>query len=217
MLLIAILLAVSTSLFAQVTTPSLTGRAGGGSSGSRPSHPQKTIPETVEDLDTTGIAIKRPDNIKQVTELDSLSGNYRIGTKLGTGGFLNTPILMTPDEYQKWSLQQSINAYYRQKNREEYESQGKSKFDFTDMKFDLGPAEKIFGPGGVQIKTQGSAELKMGGNHKKINNPSLAANRRSTFGFDFGEKINLSVTGKVGDKINMNINYNTEATFNVDA
>ena len=179
--------------------------------------PQKTIPETVEDLDTTGIAIKRPDNIKQVTELDSLSGNYRIGTKLGTGGFLNTPILMTPDEYQKWSLQQSMNAYYRQKNREEYESQGKSKFDFTDMKFDLGPAEKIFGPGGVQIKTQGSAELKMGGNHKKINNPSLAANRRSTFGFDFDEKINLSVTGKVGDKINMNINYNTEATFNVDA
>ena len=111
---------------------------------------QKTIPETVEDLDTTGIAIKRPDNIKQVTELDSLSGNYRIGTKLGTGGFLNTPILMTPDEYQKWSLQQSMNAYYRQKNREEYESQGKSKFDFTDMKFDLGPAENIFGPGGVQ-------------------------------------------------------------------
>ena len=182
-----------------------------------PLHPQKTIPETVEDLDTTGISIKRPDNLKQVTELDSLTGNYRIGTKLGTGGYLNTPILMTPEEYQQWSLKQSMNAYYRQKNREEYDSQGKSKFDFTDMKFDLGPAEKIFGPGGVQIKTQGSAELKIGGNHKKINNPSLAANRRSTFGFDFDEKINLSVTGKVGDKINMNINYNTEATFDVDA
>lgn len=202
-------MAVSTSLFAQVTTPSL--------GDSKPLIPQKTIPETVEDLDTTGISIKRPDNLKQVAELDSLTGDYRIGTKLGTGGFLNTPILMTPDEYQQWTLQQSMNAYYRQKNREEYESQGKSKFDFTDMKFDLGPAEKIFGPGGVQIKTQGSADLKMGGNHKKINNPSLAANRRKTFGFDFDEKINLSVTGKVGDKINMNINYNTEATMEVDA
>ncbi len=209
MLLTVLFLAVSSSLFAQVTNPSI--------GDSKPLIPQKTIPETVEDLDTTGISIKRPDNLKQVEELDSLSGNYRIGTKLGTGGFLNTPILMTPDEYQQWTLQQSMNAYYRQKNRELYESKGKSKFDFTDMKFDLGPAEKIFGPGGVQIKTQGSAELKIGGNHKNIKNPSLAANRRKTFGFDFDEKINLSVTGKVGDKINMNINYNTEATFDVDA
>ena len=209
MLLTVLFLAVSSSLFAQVTNPSI--------GDSKPLIPQKTIPETVEDLDTTGIIIKRPDNLKQVEELDSLSGNYRIGTKLGTGGFLNTPILMTPDEYQQWTLQQSMNAYYRQKNRELYESKGKSKFDFTDMKFDLGPAEKIFGPGGVQIKTQGSAELKIGGNHKIIKNPSLAANRRKTFGFDFDEKINLSVTGKVGDKINMNINYNTEATFDVDA
>lgn len=179
--------------------------------------PQKTVPETYEDLDTTGISIKRPGNLKQEAELDSVTGYYRIGTKLGSGGYLNTPILMTPDEYQKWTLKQSMNAYYRQKNRESYETAGKNKFDFTDMHFDLGPAEKVFGPGGISIKTQGSAELKVGVNIKKTDNPSLAANRRSTTGFDFDEKINLSVTGKVGDKMNMNINYNTEATFDVDA
>ena len=149
--------------------------------------------------------------------MDSLTGNYRIGMKLGAGGFLNTPILMNPDEYQNWTLRKSMGAYYRQKNREAYESKGKSKFDFTDMNFDLGPAEKIFGPGGVSIKTQGSAELKVGANMKNVKNPSLAASRRKTFGFDFDEKINLSLTGKVGDKVNMNINYNTEATFDFDA
>ena len=179
--------------------------------------PQRTAPLTVEDLDTTAVSLRRPDNLQQVAEMDSLTGNYRVGMKLGTGGYLNTPILMTPDEYQQWSLQRSMQSYYRQKNREAFESSGKSKFDFTDMKFDLGPAEKIFGPGGVSIKTQGSAELKVGVNLKKVNNPSLAANRRKTFGFDFDEKINLSVTGKVGDKVNMNINYNTEATFDFDA
>ncbi len=179
--------------------------------------PQKTTPETVEDLDTTEIAIKRPDNLKQVAEMDSLTGYYRVGTKLGTGGYLNTPILMTPEEYQQWSLKRSMQNYYRQQGKKEYESEGKNKFDFTDMNFDLGPAEKIFGPGGVSIKTQGSAELKMGVNLKKVNNPSLASNRRKTLGFDFDEKINLHVTGKVGDKVNMNIDYNTEATFEVDA
>ena len=179
--------------------------------------PQKTIPETVEDLDSTAVSLRRPDNLKQVEEMDSLTGYYRIGTKLGTGGYLNTPILMSPEEYQQWSLRRSMQSYYRQQGQKEFETEGKNKFDFTDINFDLGPAEKIFGPGGVSIKTQGSAEMKMGANLKKVNNPSLAANRRKTFGFDFDEKINLSVTGKVGDKVNMNINYNTEATMDVDA
>ena len=34
---------------------------------------------------------------------------------------------------------------------------------------------------------------------------------------DFDEKINLNVNGKVGDKVNMNLNYNTDATFDYDA
>ena len=80
-----------------------------------------------------------------------------------------------------------MQKYWRQKNQEAFENEGKNKFDFTDMHFDLGPAEKIFGPGGVQIKTQGSAEVKMGANMKKVDNPALAASRRKTFGFDFDE------------------------------
>ena len=131
-------------------------------------------------------------------------------------GYLDAPILMSPEEYQQWSMRRSMQRYYKQKNQEAFENEGKSKFDFTDMKFDLGPAEKFFGPGGVQIKTQGSAELKLGGNMKKVDNPALAASRRKTFGFDFDEKINLSLNGKVGDKIDLNLNYNTEATFDFD-
>lgn len=140
------------------------------------------------------------------------------GYTLGTAtSYLTAPILMTPEEYQQWSLHESMKRYYYERNAEAFEASGKNKFDFTDIKFDLGPAEKIFGPGGVQIKTQGSAELKMGGNLKKVDNPALAASRRKTFGFDFDEKINLSLNGKVGDKIDLNLNYNTEATFDFDS
>ncbi len=217
-----VLAAGNAVLSAKVTTPSLAAMPGemsaapqGPPPDSLRATPQRTAPLTVEDLDTTAVGLRTPDNLRQVAELDSLSGHYRVGMKLGDS-YLNTPILMSPEEYQQWSLQRSMHQYYREKNREAYESEGKSKFDFTDMKFDLGPAEKIFGPGGVSIKTQGSAELKLGANLKSVNNPSLAANRRKTFGFDFDEKINLSLTGKVGDKVNMNINYNTEATFDFD-
>ena len=84
------------------------------------------------------------------------------------------------------------------------------------MHFDLGPAEKIFGPGGVRIKTQGTAELKFGATLKNIDNPSLPIRNRKTTTMDFDEKINLNVNGKVGDKVNMNLNYNTDATFDFD-
>jgi len=159
-------------------------------------------------------------NATSVTSVGTASGlgyTTSTGTALGmTGSFLSTPILMTPEEYQDWTMKQSMQRYFRDRNAEAYESGGKEKFDFTDMHFDLGPAEKIFGPGGVQIKTQGSAELKMGGNLKKVDNPSLAASRRKTFGFDFDEKIDLSMNGSVGDKIKLKLNYNTDASFDFD-
>jgi cell surface protein SprA len=85
------------------------------------------------------------------------------------------------------------------------------------MHFDLGPAEKIFGPGGVRVKTQGTAELKFGATMKNIDNPSLPIRNRKTTNMNFDEKINLNVNGKVGDKVNMNLNYNTDATYDFDS
>lgn len=176
---------------------------------------KKTAPVNTTELKKGTADLRDPENIKQETEYDEKSGTYRIGSKMN-GQYLDVPVSMTPEEYTDWSMKQSLNAWYRAKNLEEFEKAGKEKFDFTDMHFDLGPAEKIFGPGGVQIRTQGSAELKFGGKYKNTENPSLPERQRKTFGFDFDEKINLSVTGKVGDKMNLNMNYNTDATFDFD-
>lgn len=125
--------------------------------------------------------------------------------------------MLTPKEYLVWSEMQERNAYYRKQNDEIFKAKGKEKFDFTDMHFDLGPAEKIFGPGGIRVKTQGTAELKFGVKKKNVDNPSLPIRNRKTTMMDFDEKINLNVNGRVGDKVNMNLNYNTDATFDYDA
>ena len=176
---------------------------------------QKTAPVLVADLDSSAIDLKRPDNIRQTVEYDDSANVYYLGSKIGDT-YLNAPILMTPEEYRRWSEKRAMHDFFRKKNTENIENKGKDKFSFADMHFDLGPAEKIFGPGGVRIKTQGTAELKMGVNMKNIDNPSLPIRNRKTTAFDFDEKINLSVNGKVGDKVNMNLNYNTDATFDFD-
>ena len=176
---------------------------------------QPTTPLMVGDLDSSALDLHMPDNIKQEVEYDDSLGLYYIGSKIGDS-YLNAPIVMTPEEYMKWSERRARQQFFRVKDAENVKKNGENKFDFTDMHFDLGPAEKIFGPGGVRVKTQGTAELKMGATLKNIDNPSLPIRNRKTTAFDFDEKINLSVNGKVGDKVNMNLNYNTDATFDFD-
>ena len=176
---------------------------------------QKIAPLLVEDLDSSALDLKMPDNIRQTVEYDDSLNLYLIGSKIGDT-YLNAPVIMTPEEYQKWSERRALHDFFRQKDAENVKTEGKDKFSFADMHFDLGPAEKIFGPGGVRIKTQGTAELKLGATMKNIDNPSLPIRNRKTTSFDFDEKINLNVNGKVGDKVNMNLNYNTDATFDFD-
>ena len=173
---------------------------------------RRTAPLTADDLDSIAIDLKTPDNLSEVAEYNDSTGFYYIGTKIGDS-YLNTPMLLTPEEYQKWTEKQALKEFFKKKNAENVANKGKDKFSFTDMHFDLGPAEKIFGPGGVRIKTQGTAELKLGATLKNIDNPSLPIRNRKTKSIDFDEKINLNMTGKVGDKVNMNLSYNTDATF----
>lgn len=177
---------------------------------------QRTQPYSLSDLYQSPIDLKRPDNLQyQVVYNDTLD-RYIIGNRMGST-WLSAPIMLTQKEYLAWTEQQQRNSYFRKQNDEIFQAKGKEKFDFSDMHFDLGPAEKIFGPGGIRVKTQGSAELKFGINKKNIDNPSLPIRNRKTTMMDFDEKINLNVNGKVGDKVNMNLNYNTDATFDFDA
>ena len=177
--------------------------------------PQRTAPWSVADLDTIPLDLRMPRNIALQVDYDDTVNTYVVGQKMG-GRYLTTPLLMSPDEYGQWSLKRRMGTFFRQKNADNVAAKGKNKFDFADMHFDLGPADKIFGPGGVRIKMMGTAELKLGGNIKNIDNPSLPVRNRRTKSIDFDEKINLNVTGKVGDKLNMNLNYNTDATFDFD-
>jgi cell surface protein SprA len=68
----------------------------------------------------------------------------------------------------------------------------------------------------VRLKLQGSAELMFGFKHQYVDNPALTERSRNNNIFDFDEKIQVNVNGKVGDKLNFNMGYNTEASFSFD-
>ncbi len=142
------------------------------------------------------------------------TGYYVLHTKIGDVD-VATPVIMNSDEYGRYSEQQMMHKYWQQKIST-VDHDNERKFDITDMKFNIGPADKVFGPGGVQLKLQGSAELMFAFNHQYVDNPSLTARSRNNNIFDFDEKIQVNVTGKVGSKLDFKLNYNTEASFAQD-
>ena len=169
-----------------------------------------------EDLNRvpSGLDLQDPENVNTTIEYDPTTGCYVVHTRIGDVD-IATPYMMTESEYRAYSERQEMGKFWQAKIGE-VEHNNESKFDITDMKFNIGPADKIFGPGGVQLKLQGSAELLFGFKHQFIDNPALTQRSRNNNIFDFDEKIQLSVNGKVGEKLGFNISYNTEASFSFD-
>lgn len=176
---------------------------------------RKTIPATLDDLRPGPVDFKNPRNLKTVVEYDAANNMYRVHIRLGKSD-LAVPLLLTPEEYAAWKMKRSMHAWFREKNAKET-TQGKHEFDFMDERFNPKPLDKIFGPGGVKIRMQGTVDLKTGMRYSNVQNPTLPENMRKTWQFDFDPKINANVGGSVGEKVNLDMNYNTDATFDFDS
>lgn len=177
-----------------------------------------TSPKSYEELLSSKSAndLKTPSNITTTAEYDPITGCYVIRTKLGDND-IATPFILSSSQYNDWQMRQSMQEYYQQRNAELLESKQKEPFNILDMNFALGPLEKIFGPGGVQLKTQGSVQISMGIKSNKTDNPSLSlSSRRKTY-FDFDQKIQATIQASVGDRMRFNMTYNTDATFDFDS
>ncbi|MCM1490899.1 MAG: cell surface protein SprA [Muribaculum sp.] len=160
--------------------------------------------------------LKNPKNITTEAVYDPESGMYVIHTKLGEKDII-TPFMMTAEEYHDKLNREEMYDYFRSQNSANFEQKGKEAFNILDMNFALGPLEKVFGPGGVRLTTQGSVQLSAGIKSNKTDNPSLSLKSRRKTYFDFNQKIQATINASVGDKMKFNMNYNTDATFSFDS
>ncbi len=176
------------------------------------------IPQDYQDLvaDEMAYDLATPSNITTQAEYDPETGCYVVRTKVGDYE-IATPFLLSEKQYNDWQLRRSLQEYYQQRNLELAEGKDKQPFNIFDMNFALGPLEKIFGPGGVSLKTQGSVQIKMGVKSNKTDNPALSLTARRKTYFDFDQKIQATISAGVGDRLKFNMTYNTDATFDFDS
>lgn len=176
----------------------------------------RTVPRSYKDIERENpFDLRSPSLLKSEFIYDAKTNLYYYTTTLN-GKVIGTPIAYTPQQYLAYRRRHENRDYFLSKEREEAQEKGKNRFNPFDFGFELGPAEKIFGPGGVKVRTQGSAEILLGVKSNKTDNPSMPEHARSHTFFNFDQKIQANVNATVGSKLNFNLNYNTESTFDFD-
>ena len=160
------------------------------------------------------LKLKDPNNIKTTVTYNPDSSTYEVTQKIGNKLDYRAPTYLTQEEYEYYSLKKSIREYWRQREHAESLTQDRgNKNLIPPIKINSEKFDRIFGGGTIDIRPQGSAELIFGININKTNNPALPERQRRISTFDFDEKIQLNVIGKIGEKLKLTTNYNTESTF----
>ena len=159
-------------------------------------------------------AQKEPGGIETVVRYDPTTGLYIFEKRIGQH-LLETPITMTQKEYLAYRLKKMQGCYFLERNREAGDSIQiyTNPFTGTGLKRKTDPLTHLFGPGGIQLTTKGTVEIGAGIKKNITNNPILPQHARKRSMFNFDQQIQLNLNAKVGNKIDFNLNYDTEATF----
>ena len=155
-----------------------------------------------------------PLNIQNNINYDPATGQYIYNSLLGDTLNFRPSSEVSLQDFLKLQHQQSMDDFWKKKLDEISDYKYKNIED--EVKINDPPPKKIFGSDFVEIRPQGSAELSFGLNSSRTDNPVLPERNRSLTTFDFDQKIQMNLTGKIGDLMDLGFNYNTEATFDFD-
>ncbi|MBK0370252.1 T9SS outer membrane translocon Sov/SprA [Flavobacterium agrisoli] len=182
---------------------------------------QSQVNQQAQDSVKTGFAtgklqLENPPSILSAYTYDPVTDRY-IYTKKVDGFSIDYPVVLTPAEYEKLMLQESRRNYFKQKS----DAIDGRKDGSEEAKKDLLPRyyvnsgffETLFGSNTIDVKPTGSVEMDLGLRYTKQDNPAFSPRNRSNLSFDFDQRISMSLQGKVGTRLGVNANYDTQSTF----
>ncbi|MFN8309875.1 MAG: cell surface protein SprA [Chitinophagales bacterium] len=157
--------------------------------------------------------LKDPSNIKKDVEYDPATNRYIVTEKVGDVN-IKEPMYLTYEEYLKYTEKQERNDYFKSRSNAITLIEDKSVIPPINTKNKI--LDRLFGGTKIEIKPQGNLDLTLGGNSQYIKNPNIPLRNRKVGGFDFDMNINMNVVGKIGDKLQLGIKYNTQSGFDFD-
>ncbi len=163
-----------------------------------------------EPVQKSPLFLDKPSNIESSVIYDPVKNEYIIYEKVGAFDY-RTPVHMSPEEFRKYEYSRAMREYWQ--SRISGDESGFRSSLIPQIEIGGAAFDKIFGSNTINIIPQGSAELIFGINISRTQNPTLSEKLRTIPTFDFKEKIQMNVTGTIGDKMQLGVNYNTDAMF----
>ena len=177
--------------------------------------------EQAQDSTKTGVELGRlilenPDSIVAKYTYDPKTNTYVYTESVGDFN-VNYPVILTPEQYYDLVEKEQMKAYFKQKA----DAYSGKKAGSDEARKNLLPNfyvnnnffETIFGGNTIEVIPQGSVAMDLGILWQKNDNPALSPRNRTNLSFDFDQRISLSLLGKVGERLQVTANYDTEATF----
>ncbi|MCU0444405.1 MAG: cell surface protein SprA [Microscillaceae bacterium] len=146
-------------------------------------------------------------------DTDSTNRRYLIDEKLGSRDF-RAPTFFTDremDEFSREQAQKDIMQELAGGKTAETATSGKGLIPRIPVESPW--FERIFGGNFVEFKPVGFVNLDFSLQRQKVANPNLPIRQQRLTNFNFDPHANLTVTGKVGNKLQISGSFDTKASF----
>ena len=159
--------------------------------------------------------LNNPSELK--VTFDKVLNKFVLVEKIGDY-VIGTPLYLTPTEYEEYQLKKDIKGYFKEKiDAIDPRKKGKNNTRknllpkyYVNSKF----FESVFGGNTVEVTPRGQINIKLGVLYQNNENPLVSIDQQSSFTFDFDQQISASLQAKVGKRLRLTANYDTQSTFN---
>src|SRR5687767_13712211 len=155
--------------------------------------------------------LKDPNQMKLDVEIDTAL-NYTIYEKIGDLNYRPTSS-MTFEEFKQYQDRQALKSYWQSRARAQDGESAVSGRGLIPKIFISPILDRIFGGSYIELIPRGFVTLDFGASFQRNNNPQQSIRMQRNGGFEFDQPINMSVTGKVGEKLQLTANFDHHNSF----
>ena len=161
--------------------------------------------------------LQDPSDVKQEVTYDPVTGLYVITEKIGDEYF-RAPTYMTFTEYLEWRAKEQEKEYFNQLAGIESSNRSKSGIIDPISKIDIKKklTDRLFGGNQITIEPSGNVDITLGYDYQKVENPNIPLRVQQFGAPDFQMNIKTDIQGKIGDKMDLGFNFDSNSTFNFD-
>ncbi len=174
-------------------------------------NPNNRIGDPTRQDYVTPIQLGMPRNYSAQFQLDSTRLGYNIYERMGKVD-IRPPSYISYKDYLEYRRQQGVEEYFREKSLANNRVEGGG----LELNIDAGELTDVFGGGPISIRPTGLASLSFSIDNNKTDNPNLPIRQQSTTIFNFDQIIQLGVIGQIGKKLKLNVNFDTQASFDFE-